>query len=160
MIDNIVIRRIFLTVPSYSSLKSGLEIVWLIILCVLVIAASYFVTKYVGGSQIKKRKNSNFELLDACSLGNHKFLQIVKAGKRYFVISVCKDSVTFIAELNEDEILFKDIATHTYNFNDVLSKYIKKKNSSDKNKDDIAFESNSCDNNDNTDNNIIDDSKG
>lgn len=133
MIGNIVYMHI-LAVSGFSSLKSTLELVWLVILCILVIAASYFVTKYVGGAQIKKRKNSNFKLLDACSLGSHKYLQIVKTGKRYFLMSVCKDNISLIAELAEDELEFYEQPANINNFNEVLSKYIKKKNKNDDSK--------------------------
>jgi len=111
------------TAPVFSGFKSGLELAWLVILCVLVIAASYFVTRFIGGRQAKlRKKNSNFELLDACSLGSNKYLQIVKIGEKYIVISVTKDSISYITEVSREDLVLMGDGSQGNAFGDLLLK--------------------------------------
>ena len=53
-------------------------------------------------------KNSNFKVIDAYRLSPSKVIQIVKIGKRYFALAICKDRITVISELQESELEFKD----------------------------------------------------
>ncbi len=44
------------------------------------------------------------ELVESLRISNNKYLQIVRAGERYLVIAVCKDTVTLLAEMEKDEL--------------------------------------------------------
>ena len=87
-----------------GGIKSILKLIGLIILCILIIAASYFTTKFVGKKQIAGNGRSNFKSIDVFRVTPNKYLQIVEVGKRYFCIAVTKESITLICELKEDEI--------------------------------------------------------
>ncbi|MCR4625399.1 MAG: flagellar biosynthetic protein FliO [Lachnospiraceae bacterium] len=87
-----------------GGIKSILKLVGLIILCILIIAASYFTTKFVGKKQIAGNGKSNFKSIDVFRVTPNKYLQIVEVGKRYFCIAVTKESITLICELKEDEL--------------------------------------------------------
>ena len=43
------------------------------------------------------------EVMETCRISTTKYLQIVRVVNKYLVISVCKDSVTLLTELSEDE---------------------------------------------------------
>ena len=88
-----------------DALENFLEFLYVMIIFIAVLAIAYFVTRWIG----KLQKNqygagSNLELLEACRLSTNKYMQIVRAGKKYFVLAVCKDTVTVIGELSEDEL--------------------------------------------------------
>ncbi|MBO4781040.1 MAG: flagellar biosynthetic protein FliO [Lachnospiraceae bacterium] len=87
-----------------GGIKSILKLIGLIILCILIIAASYFTTKFVGKKQIAGNGRSNFKSIDVFRVTPNKYLQIVEVGKRYFCIAVTKESITLICELKEDEL--------------------------------------------------------
>lgn len=145
---------------GFSSLGNVFELLWLLLLCIAVIAASYYITKFVGGTQIKKQKNSNFKILDVCSLGSNKYLQLVKIGEKYVVISVCKDSVSYITELSEDEIILISESNKNIGFSEILSRFTGKKNNNTNVTDndesnDFANYDYVTDNNDITDNNDV-----
>lgn len=46
----------------------------------------------------------NMELIEACRIAPGKYIQIVRVGKKYLALAICKDSVTLLSELSEDEI--------------------------------------------------------
>ena len=87
-----------------GGIKSILKLIGLIILCILIIAASYYTTKFVGKRQIQGGSKSNFKSVDVFRITPNKYLQIVEVGNRYFCIAVTKESVTLISELSKDDI--------------------------------------------------------
>ena len=46
----------------------------------------------------------NMELVETMRISNSQYLQIVRTGKKYLVIAVCKDTVTMLTELPADEV--------------------------------------------------------
>lgn len=95
-------------VSGGSSLNDWLELAGILILCILVIAASYFVTKFIGTKQMGRQKNGNFQIVEVCSIAPGKTLQLIRTGDRYLVIAVTKETVTKLAELTKDEIFFAE----------------------------------------------------
>ena len=89
---------------SGTRLSSIASLFGLIVLCILIIVASYFVTRLVGGKQLARQKNSNFKTVDTFHLAQNKYLSIIQVGRRYFVIAICKDTVTMLSELQEEDI--------------------------------------------------------
>lgn len=87
-----------------GGVKSVLKLVGLIILCILIIVASYFTTKFVGTRQLKGAARSNFRSIDIFRLSPNKYLQIVEVGERYFCIAVAKDNISLIGELSKEDI--------------------------------------------------------
>ena len=59
---------------------SILKLIGLIILCVVIIAASYFVTRLIGTREAGLTGSSNFKVIDAYRLSPNKYLQIIRIG--------------------------------------------------------------------------------
>lgn len=107
---------------GYSSYSSGLELAGLLVVFIIIIAACYFVTRFVGGKQLAQQKNSNFTVLDTFRVAQNKYLQLIQAGKRYFVLAVCKDSITLVAELDKEDITYwREEGQIPKSFQDILS---------------------------------------
>ena len=70
-----------------------------------VIFITYVTTKFTGKFQTMHSINRNFEVIETFRLANNKYLQLVRAANKYFVIAIGKDEVTMIGELNEDKII-------------------------------------------------------
>ena len=76
-----------------------------------VLAITVFATRWIASYQRGLTKNTNFDVIDAISVGTSQRLQIIKVGKeRYFIIGVGKEEITFISEISEDELLKKEPA--------------------------------------------------
>ena len=109
------------------------ELIVLIIIFLLIIASCYYVTKFIGGKQLKQMKHSNFTVLDTYRVTQNKFLQLVRMGNQYVVIAVTKDTISVIAHLSEDEIIKPDTnSMQDVNFKHLLSNLMNKKNSEEK----------------------------
>ncbi len=119
----------FLTTFGYSGIESVLKLIGLIILCVLIILASYFTTRFVGKKQSGNSPESNFKSLDVFRLTPNKYLQLIQIGTRYFVLAVSKDSVEMITELSKEDITY----WHTekkVSFKEIMSKVTSSKKES------------------------------
>jgi len=122
-----------ITLTGSSALENFLEFLYVIIIFIAVLAIAYLVTRWIGKLQKNQfGANSNLELLEACRLSGNKYMQIVRAGKKYFVLAVCKDTVTLLGELNQDELEFiqKDSVKTFTSFHEILDKM---RNNSNKN---------------------------
>lgn len=51
-------------------------------------------------------QNKNIQVVETFRVSNNKFIQIIQVGKKYLVISVCKDVVNILTELTEEDLLW------------------------------------------------------
>ena len=119
---------ISLTVGS-SGLESVVQLITVTIIFVFVLALTYFATRYIGNYQKSKMTGSNIQVLETMRISNSKYLQIIKAGEKHFVIAVCKDTITYLCDLNAEDLVFKNTSTElkTENFKAILDKFRKDK---------------------------------
>ena len=77
-------------------------------LFILVLILTYFTTHFVGSYQKNKLTGSNISIIEAQRLSANKLIEIVKVGNKYFVIAVCKDTVTLLGEVDSAELSIKE----------------------------------------------------
>ena len=108
---------------AQSSIQSLLELLGLVLVFVIVLVVCYFTTKFVAGRQLVQKKIGNFEVVETFAIAQNKYLQLIRMGKKYVVISVAKDAVAFITELDENEVceVQKSTSMSGKNFAEVLS---------------------------------------
>lgn len=111
-----------------SNVDSIVQFITVVLIFVLVCALTYFTTRFVGGYQKSKMHGANIHVVETSCVAQNKYLQIVEVGERMFLISVCKDSISFIAELNKEDVVLPDVtATPALSFKDILEKARNKK---------------------------------
>ena len=88
-----------------------------------------FATRYVGNLQKEKAFWSNIKVLETLRISNTKYIQIVKIGSKCFAIAVCKDTVTYLCELDEETLVYKDSSGQfkSESFKAILDKFKKDK---------------------------------
>lgn len=91
-----------------SAIDSAAQLLTVIVLFIVVLIATWLTTRYIAGVQKGKLAGSNFETVDTFRLSQNKYIQIIRIGHRYLAVAVCKDTVTVLCELQEDEITFRD----------------------------------------------------
>lgn len=114
-----------------GGIKSVLKLIGLIILCILIIIASYYTTKFVGKKQLGRSAKSNFRSIDIFRISTNKYLQIIEVGERYFCIAVAKDTVTVVGELSKDDIKNFPPEIQEKSFKETMADILKKKEASD-----------------------------
>ncbi len=107
---------------------SYVQFMTVLILFLFVLLITYVVTRWVAGYQKGQTANSNMEILDTIRLSNNKYVQIVRIGRKYLALAICKDTVTMLAEIPEQDLVFTESHTlGTLGFKEILEK-IQKKN--------------------------------
>ena len=106
-----------------ESADSYIQFITVLLLFVFVLAVTGFVTKWVGGYQKSKSAGANMELVEAFRLSNNKYVQIIRIGRKYLALAVCKDTVTMLTEIPEEDLNFSEGSLKSAStFKDVLAK--------------------------------------
>jgi flagellar protein FliO/FliZ len=102
---------------------NALQMIGLLVLLIVILVATYYTSRLVGGMKLGQMKNSNFKIIDVYRISPNKALQLVKIGNKYIVISIGKDTVNFITEVDEAEILNKEMqGNEIQSFKQILDK--------------------------------------
>jgi flagellar protein FliO/FliZ len=111
----------FLTgTDTFSSVTQFLTV---IIIFIFVLAITYFTTRWIATFQKSKSSGSNMESVEVYKISANKYLQIVKVGTKYLVLAVCKDTITMLTEMEEDQIFLHERKDPlTISFKDILDK--------------------------------------
>lgn len=117
-------------VSAASGIEAAAQLITLILIFAFVIGLSYFVTRIVGNVQKEKLKGSNIRILETMRISNTKYIQVVEIGSKCFAIAVSKDTVTYLCELNGDELIYTDSSNSVMkgeSFKAILDKFKKDK---------------------------------
>ena len=109
---------------SYSRLSSFAQLITLFLVFLFVLALTYISTRWMAKLQKNQYRCANIEVVETFRISNTKYIQIVRIGEKYVAISVCKDTVTFLTELKEDELQIEKMQQNTENmgFQEILRK--------------------------------------
>ena len=88
-----------------GQVDSFVQFVTVLLLFLVVLFITYGVTRWISGIQKMQMVGRNMEVMDTMRISSSKYLQIVRAGDKYLVIAVCKDTVTMLAEISGDSLL-------------------------------------------------------
>ncbi|SER55647.1 flagellar biosynthetic protein FliO [Lachnobacterium bovis] len=87
-----------------STIESFVQLIGVLLIFLFVLASAYFVTKWLAKYEKLQGHNSNLKVVEATKVGANKNICLVKIGKKYIVVAVGKDNVTFLTEVKEDEL--------------------------------------------------------
>ncbi len=105
-------------------MSSYLQFITMLLVFILVLAATYFFTKWMAGFQKEKSASGNIEVIETARISTTKYIQIVRIGKKYMAIAVGKDEVTNLGEISrEDLIIREDDPEEKTSFKDILDKF-------------------------------------
>ncbi len=106
---------------------SYMQFMTVLFLFVLVLLVTYFVTKWMAGYQRGRISNANLEVVETISLANNKYIQVLRVGQKYLAVAICKDTVTMLTEIPEQDLILSDgSVSKTMSFKDMLDKMQKK----------------------------------
>ena len=89
------------------------ELISLLIIFVLVLALVLWVTKLMAKYQKGNKTAGNVDVVETSPIGNGKYIQIVKLADTYVAIAVCKDTITKLAEIPKEQIVFSEEGSNT-----------------------------------------------
>lgn len=87
-----------------SGLDAFIQFVTVLALFCIVLVLTYVTTRYIANLQKLRQEGTNIAVTETCRIAPNKYVQIVKLGDRYVAVAVCRDSVTKLCELTEEEL--------------------------------------------------------
>ncbi|MDF2485055.1 MAG: hypothetical protein K0R46_1223 [Herbinix sp.] len=137
LLDNLDLNKVFGTATptptvgeGSGNLSNGVstydnlwQLVGLVLLLIIILIAAYYTSRFIGGIKLGQMKKSNFQVIDSYRVTPNKALQIVKIGNKYVVIAIGKDDITYITELEESEVMIREIhQSDKQSFKQILDK--------------------------------------
>ncbi len=96
----------------------------MLLVFILVLAATYYFTKWMAGFQKEKSSSGNIEVIETARISTTKYIQIIRIGSKYMAIAIGKDEVTNLGEISkEDLIIREDDPEQKASFKDILDKF-------------------------------------
>ncbi len=109
---------------SISGVNSFARFLTLLVIFVIVLAITYFSTRFLAKNQSGTTRAANMHVCETLQLAPGRYLQIVRVGKKYYLIGTGKDSINFMTELDDDmEFSERELP----GFSDILERFKKKK---------------------------------
>lgn len=89
-----------------------IEMIELIFICIIFVGVlwlTYFVTKKIGMANKGMNSSKNMEIVEVLPLMQGQYLYIIRVGESYYLIGCAqKGNITYLKELDENQIRFKD----------------------------------------------------
>lgn len=111
--------NILLTTGSYA------QFITVLVIFVLVLGVTAWVTKWMADYQKQMGVNCNIEVIETARIANNKYIQLVRVGETYKVIAVCKDTVTMLGEVSAEQLKFQQDTRNKTSFRELFEKTIK-----------------------------------
>ncbi len=87
-----------------TGMDGYVQLITVLVIFVVVLAIAAVVTKYIARYQKAQGLGSNIEVLETAQIAAGKYVQLVRIGDTYAAIAVCKDTVTMLCQVPEEQI--------------------------------------------------------
>lgn len=85
-----------------GSAGSYAQLITVLLLFVAVLGVTAAVTRWIASYQRQQGAGANIQVVETSRISNGKYVQILRVGETYFVVAVCKDTVTLLGQVPED----------------------------------------------------------
>lgn len=114
-----------LLTAGYEGVRSVAQFLTVLVIFVFVLFLTYWTTRFAGNYKKQQMAGKNIQVMETVSISNSKYIQILKIGKKYMVIGVCKDNITYLCELKEEDLDFSQNDGNGETFKSILEKFRK-----------------------------------
>lgn len=112
-----------------SFASSVLELVVLLIIFVLVLFASYYVTKWIAKKGMPGNRQSNIEIIESFRLGQSKTIAIIRVGKKYLAVGMTKENMEVLCEVDMEDLELNNAVEQKHgmdvSFKDVMKQVLR-----------------------------------
>ena len=103
------------------------QFITVLLIFVAVLGVTAWTTRWIANYQKQQNVNENIEIIETTRIANNKYIQIIRAGEKYMVIAVCKDTVTMLGEISEGQLKKKEkTPVQSFSFREFLDKAVKR----------------------------------
>lgn len=111
-----------LLAAGYGIVSSVSQLLTVVLIFIFVLVLTYWTTRFAGSYKKRQMSGKNIQVMETVGISSAKYLQIIKIGSKYFVIGVSKDTITYLCEVNEEELDFSDNSRTGESFKSILEK--------------------------------------
>jgi flagellar biosynthetic protein FliO len=86
-----------------STIGDIAQLITVLLIFLFVLLLAWLSTRFIGRFHQGTYSQKNIKVIETYPLGGNKMLAIIKVGKKYALISVGKDSVTHVMDLDGDD---------------------------------------------------------
>ncbi len=88
--------------------KRIIEFIALLIIFAFILFITYYVTKFIGNIQKTQMSNGNIQIIEARQIMGNKQLAIVKVADDYFLVSIGKDEINLIGNVDGTKLVINE----------------------------------------------------
>lgn len=110
---------------AYTGVSSYAQFITVLLIFVIVLGITALTTRWIANYQKQQNVNENIEVIETTRIANNKYIQIIRAGEKYMVIAVCKETVTMLCEIQKD-MLKERKPVQGFHFREFLDRAVKK----------------------------------
>ena len=85
-------------------LNNILQLIASLFVFVLVLALTYFVTKWIAKSGAIQSHSRNIKVIETFKIAPNKYVQIIQLGTKYYSIGITKENIIFLTSLEEEQL--------------------------------------------------------
>ncbi len=90
-------------------LTNGAQLFYNFLIFGFVLVLAYYLTKVVAKKRMQVLNGKNIKILEVISLGVGVSLGIVKVGNKHMLVSIGKEKISLLTELDSEDLTFDDI---------------------------------------------------
>ena len=106
-----------------GSAGSYAQLIAVLFVFVLVLGITAATTKWIANYQKQQNVGANIQVIETSRISNNKYVQILRVGETYMVIAVCKDTVTLLGQLPEEQLKIGG-TVQSFRFKELLDKAV------------------------------------
>lgn len=114
-------------VVGMSTLASFFKLLLCLIVFILILAASYYFTKWYANSGFIRSQSQNIQMVESFSMGPGKQICILRIGEKYIAVALCKEQITFLTQLDEEELSLTVPETSDASFREIFGDMVKER---------------------------------
>lgn len=108
-------------IGAASGVGGYVQFITVLLIFVAVLGITAWTTRWIANYQKQQNVNENIQVIETTRIANNKYIQIIRAGGKYMVIAVSKDTVTMLGEI-PGESLKEGTPMQSLSFKELLDK--------------------------------------
>lgn len=105
--------------------SSYAQFITVLVVFVIVLGITALTTKWIAGYQKQQNGSGNVEVIETSRIANNMYIQIVRVGEKFMAIAVCKDTVTMLCEIPQEQLKTRN-ASRKMHFKEILDRAAQK----------------------------------
>ena len=89
-------------------------ILYFLFMSAIILAAAYYVTKYLSQKSLNHGKNKNLKIVETAAIGIDKNLILVKVGEQYLLLGSTQRNISLLSVIDQEKLAV-DISNEGYN---------------------------------------------